>query len=110
MYVAKVFERRTITSGHEVKQFSGIILSNSHWNTRQKYTHNGIFYDINTKTYCIVRNSFFMDEKSVDNIIEALRLYKKMAKEYPEDFNNDEKAFKRFINKISLYEKGKLIV
>ena len=53
------------------KQFSGIILSNSHWNTRQKYTHNGIFYDIDTKTYCIVRNSFFMDEKSVDNIIDA---------------------------------------
>ena len=51
-----------------------------------------------------------MDEKGVDNIIDALRLYKKMAKEYPEDFNNDEKAFKRFINKISLYEKGKLIV
>ena len=51
-----------------------------------------------------------MDGKSVDNIIDALSLYKKMVKEYPEDFNNDEKAFKRFINKISLYEKGKLIV
>ena len=110
MYVAKVFEQRTIASGNEVKQFSGIILSNSRWNTRQKYTHNGIFYDIHTKNYCIVRNSFFMDEKGVDNIIDALRLYKKMAKEYPEDFNNDEKAFKRFINKISLYEKGKLTV
>ncbi|MBR2239834.1 MAG: hypothetical protein IKO49_01140 [Bacilli bacterium] len=110
MYVAKVFEQRAIASGYEVKQFSGFILSNSCWNTRKKYTHNGIFYDINTKTYCIIRNSFFMDGKSVDNIIDALSLYKKMVKEYPEDFNNDEKAFKRFINKISLYEKGKLIV
>ena len=110
MYVAKVFEQKAIASGCEVKQVSGIILSNSHWNTRRKYTHNGIFYDINTKTYCIIRNSFFMDGKSVDNIIDALSLYKKMIKEYPEDFNNDEKAFKRFINKISLYEKGKLIV
>lgn len=110
MYVAKVFEQKVIASGYEVKQFSGFILSNSCWNTRKKYTHNGIFYDINTKTYCIIRNSFFMDGKSVDNIIDALSLYKKMVKEYPEDFNNDEKAFKRFINKISLYEKGKLIV
>lgn len=110
MYVSKVFEQRAIASGYEVKQFSGIILSNSCWNTRKKYTHNGIFYDINTKTYCIIRNSFFMNEKSVDNIIDALSLYKKMVKEYPEDFSNDEKAFKRFINKISLYEKGKLIV
>ena len=110
MYVSKVFEQRAIASGYEVKQFSGFILSNSCWNTRKKYTHNGIFYDTNTRTYCIIRNSFFMDGKSVDNIIDALSLYKKMVKEYPEDFNNDEKAFKRFINKISLYEKGKLIV
>lgn len=110
MYVAKVFEQKAIASGSEVKQVSGIILSNSHWNTRRKYTHNGIFYDIDTKTYCIIRNSFFVDEEKVDNIIDALSLYKKMVKKYPEDFNNDEKAFKRFINKISLYEKGKLIV
>ena len=53
MYVSKVFEQKAIASGCEVKRFSGIILSNSHWNTRRKYIHNGLFYDINSKKYII---------------------------------------------------------
>ena len=107
MYVSKVYDYDELNKGK--KDICGIVLSNAHWNTRTKYMHNGIFYDIKLKKYFILHNSMWEDDTESDNFFDALCIYKQMAKKFPDQYNLDEKVLQRFITKISLYEKGKLV-
>ena len=95
MYVNKIYDR----DSRNKKYFCGLMLSNTHFKSKAKT--DGIFYEFLTKNYYIIKNSYTVDNCFTNNIFDILSKYKQNC-QY--DNNEIEKAFERFVKRISKYE------
>ena len=101
-YVRKIYREDPQT---QELILDGLFLCDKHGNNRVKGTVNGLYYEIDTKTYTCVKNSLMVynetnhrEPVTVTNIVDAIVL----AKYYDIKYSN--KAFERFLYQIGRFK------
>ena len=101
-YVRKIYREDPQT--HELV-LDGMFLCDKHGNSKVKRSVNGLYYEIDTKTYTCVKNSLMVyaennhrEPITVTNIVDAIVL----AKHYDIKYSNE--AFKRFLYQIGRFK------